>query len=220
MSIIRIKDCVPSNYVSESRDFQLFTRVLDFTQNSIKNNIDSIVDTVDTNTIPSIYLNNLKSKLGFFTRHNYSDATLRKVLLSFPQIIRHKGSSEGIEMCINTFMTVLGVRDGHIVKINENDDYTVEIGLEIDIQDISLLEELLSYVIPTGYFVKFYFYTEATPGEGFPKYRFEQQTHPHYYNTPVVRSEEYTNENENDGYNTVQVTAVYNNEEGDLNNDE
>ena len=60
MSLIRTKNSVPQVYVSESRDFQLFTRVLDFVQNGLKFDIDSIVNVVDTQLIPTNYLDNLK----------------------------------------------------------------------------------------------------------------------------------------------------------------
>ena len=73
MAVIRMKNNIPSPYVSESRDFQIFMRVLDFVQNSIKFDIDSISNIIDTDIISGDYVENLKSKIGFFTENIYSD---------------------------------------------------------------------------------------------------------------------------------------------------
>lgn len=228
MSIIRAKNCVPQTYVSGSRDFQIFTEVLDFVQNGIKYNIDSITDTLDTETIPSEYLQNLKSKLGFFSTYLYEDSTLRKILESFPYIIKHKGSELGIHMCINTFMNILGLREGHKVEIvnrheedSENqDDYTIIIGIESTIEDTTILEDMLSYVLPIGYFVKFYFYKDSdnnpegdtyidsyhiiTPENHSPEGHLDDWEE----HTSTLRSGEFIGI-ENDTYNTVQLSTVY-----------
>ena len=222
MSIIRIKNNVPQNYVSESRDFQIFTRVLDFVQNGIKFNIDSITDIIDTEEIHGEYLERLKSKLGFFSNSRYDDATLRKILSAFPYIIRHKGSEEGIHMCVNTFMNIIGVRESHTVEVYNNDeenDHTILIGLESNITDINVLKDLLSFVVPTGYFVKFYFYKEPDIKDEGDKYR---DTHTilkgnnsQLRSTPEVPEVD-IKEDENtditpidDIYNTVQLSTVY-----------
>jgi len=84
MSVIRNKNNVPEIYVSESRDFQLFTRVLDFVHNSIKFDTDSILNVISTDDIQEGYLERLKSKLGFFTKNYYPDEELRLALCAFP----------------------------------------------------------------------------------------------------------------------------------------
>ena len=48
MGIFRAVDNVPSVYSTESRDFQLFLRVLDFVQNSIKYDIDTMIYSLST----------------------------------------------------------------------------------------------------------------------------------------------------------------------------
>lgn len=162
MAIIKTKNMVPQVYVSESRDFQLFTRVLDFTQNSIKFDIDAITDVIDTETIHSDYLDRLKSKLGFYTSNVYDNRTLRIVLSAFPHIVRYKGSEEGIVRCVNTFLKIIGVNEDFKVDIYNAHDtypYTIRVGIKSHIQDLRVLKDMLSYVVPTGYLTEIYFYS-------------------------------------------------------------
>lgn len=165
MSVFRAKNETPQVYTSESRDFQILLRVLDFVQNSIKYDIDSITDIIDTDDISGYYLDRLKNKLGFFTNNYYDDDTLRIALNAFPHMIRYKGSIEGVERCVNTFLNIIGVRDGcRIEVINDRNDpyntYRLRIGLKSRVQNISILKDMLSYILPTGYFVEIYFYQE------------------------------------------------------------
>ena len=165
MPIIRTKNNVPQVYVSESRDFQIFTRVLDFVQNGLKFDIDSMVNVLSTNDISEEYIEYLKSKVGFFSDRFYDDTTLRKTLSAMPHILKHKGSKLGVEMCINTFLNIVGFRRGHIVSIYNNDTdypYTIRIGIEGNEINTDILKDMLSFVIPTGYFVEFYFYTSVS----------------------------------------------------------
>lgn len=164
MAIIRTKNNVPQVYVSESRDFQLFTRVLDFVQNSLKYDIDAMLNSLSTRDIAENYLEHLQSKLGFFTSRHYDDETLRKVLSAMPYIIRNKGSELGIAMCVNTFLNIVGFRKGYTLSIYNNDDiynYTVRVGIEGSEINTDILRDMLSYVIPTGYVLEFYFYTSV-----------------------------------------------------------
>ncbi len=166
MAIIRTKNNVPQVYVSESRDFQLFTRVLDFTQNALKYDIDSMLNVLSTEDISEEHLYYLQSKIGFFTNRAYDESTMRKVLAAMPYIMKYKGSEAGIEMCINTFLNIVGFRDGYLVSIyNENDDanlrYKIRIGIDGNEVNTDILKDMLSYIIPTGYFVEFYFYKDV-----------------------------------------------------------
>jgi hypothetical protein len=169
MSLIRIKDNVPQPYVSESRDFQLFTRVLDFVQNSLKFDIDTMTNVVDTDLISDAYLDRLKSKLGFFTTNVYDDRTLRIVLSAFPYIIKYKGSEEGIKRCVNTYLNIAGVSGGCRIDVYNNDDdypYTVRVGIGGTLTVTNVLKDMLSYVMPSGYGLDIYSYTPiSAPAE-------------------------------------------------------
>ena len=215
MAVIRTKNNVPQVYVAESRDFQLFTRVLDFVQNALKYDIDSMLNSLSTTDIAEEYLDNLKSKIGFFTDRHYDNDTLRKTLSAMPHIIRNKGSELGISMCINTFLNIVGFRKGYTVSIYNNDEqypYTVRVGIEGSEINIDILKDMLSYVIPTGYFVEFYFYTSV----GAPTTSLQFNSQPYvledkdYTFISKVRDAQLDNALDNDTYNTVQTATVYN----------
>ena len=125
----------------------------------------------------------------------------------------------GVVMVINI---IVGFRKGYTVSIYNNDStypYTIRVGIEGNEINIDILKDMLSYVIPTGYFVEFYFYTSVES----PK----SQTH--FNSTPYVlkdkdyklissmRDDEDLDNIDSDirkdinqsTYNTVQLTTVY-----------
>ena len=213
MAIIRTKDNIPQHYVAESRDFQLFTRILDVTQNATKFNIDSILNIIDTSTIPACYIDRLKSKLGFFTPHYYDTDTLRNILLSFPSIMKHKGSEIGIEKCVNVFLNTIGIEKGSKIDIyNEHDiyPYTIRIGVNTEISNTLALKDMLSYIIPTGYFVEIYYYENTKS----PALHTELNTKKYVLpvaddEKSIVRYNPFPDEMKNSTFNTVQLSTVY-----------
>lgn len=216
-----MKNNIPQPYVSESRDFQVFMRVLDFVQNSVKFDIDSMTSIIDTDAIPGAYVDRLKSKVGFFTNNIYSDDTLRKVMSAFPHIVRYKGSEEGIVRCVNTFLNIMGIKEGCVIDIYNNDSeyqYTVRIGINNGNIDTTLLYDMLAYVLPTGYFVEVYFYegTDISTTKGILSSRIVSLTPTEVLNTQVRTkkvpddSVEVGNNNEEHRVlNTVQLSTVY-----------
>lgn len=161
MSIIRIANLLPEIYNSESRDFQLFTHILDLVQNSIKFDIDHIIKVINTEEIPSEYLYNLQTKVGFLTNNIYPEGELRFILSAFPWLIKYKGSKQGIILSVNAFLKARGVHGTPLVEINNHPDYTIKIGINTDKIDTTLLEDVLSYVIPSGYLYEIYFYKDT-----------------------------------------------------------
>lgn len=220
MALFKIKDNIPQNYISESRDFQVFIRILDSVQNSIKFDIDSMTNILDTSLIYSNYINNLKTKLGFFTQKYYNDDVLRVVLSAFPHIIKHKGSELGIIKCINTFLNALKLPIEYKVNIYNKDEgfgeHVIRIGINQNNVDITLLEDMLYYILPPGYFIEIYMYSESTidPTQLTFKSR-ATALYPIEYENTSIRSEIVNNEEsfesnlKNDLYNTVGLTTVY-----------
>lgn len=92
MEILRTQNLVPSVYENESRDFQLIGRIFDVVFNSVRNDIESMTDIVDTGRCRLSTLSLLKDKLGFFTDERYADDVLRYLLYSFSNLIREKGT--------------------------------------------------------------------------------------------------------------------------------
>ena len=213
MAIVRTKNYVPDVYVSESRDFQLFLRVLDFVQNSLKYDIDTMLCSLSTQDIPGQYLERLKSKLGFYTNHTYEDDSLRIALSVFPFIIRYKGSKEGIVRCVTAYLNHLGIRGNSKVDIyNEHSKYpyTVRIGLPTNLKDTTLLMDLLSYILPAGYFVEITFYKDIEFNPTVTSFvsNFNYGKVDELGNTTVRGSID--SDLENTTYSTTQLGMVYN----------
>ena len=173
MAVFKYKNNVPDVYPNESRDFQLICNVFDLTQNSIKYDIDSMLNILDTNLCPEKLLPLLQTKLGFISNYNLSAKQLRIVLKAFPYLIKNKGSTKGIQQTIQTFLktqnifgnvqidyenkgTSLTYHDGRTVYLENI--YEVNIGLQTKLLDVSLLTELLKFIIPAGYILRYYFY--------------------------------------------------------------
>lgn len=161
MDIIRIANLLPEIYNSESRDFQLFTHILDLVQNSIKFDIDHITKIINTEEMPSEYLDNLQTKVGFLTNNAYTEDELRFILSAFPWLIKYKGSKQGIILCVNAFLKTRGVHGTPLVEINNYPNYTIKIGISTNRIDTALLEDVLSYIVPSGYLYEIYFYKDT-----------------------------------------------------------
>lgn len=164
MSVFRIQSNVPERYVNESRDFQLIGRLYDCIINGIKVDVDSIENIIDTNSCSGSLLQLLQSKVGFFTSVAITTEDLRIVLDAFPRMIKNKGSLLGIKQAINTFLKVKHLKTGAYLTVTneastEEDRYTINIGVESEIIDTSILDALFYYVLPSGYIVNYTFYT-------------------------------------------------------------
>ena len=176
--LIRTQDKVPSIYVDESRDYQVLCRAYDIPFNGVKYDVDSMLSILSASKIRNNMLSLLQSKLGFFTNKNIDDLSLRYILGAFMTAVKHKGSLTAVRQIINIWLKTLHLETNVSVNIFnaeggtlgdvEINPYTIAIGTESSPRDYSLLKELLSYVVPAGYELYFYFYstlktTEDTP---------------------------------------------------------
>lgn len=164
MSVFRIQDHSPDVYVRKSRDYQLFSALFDCLNGGIKNDIDSILDILDTNQCNERLIPYLQTKLGFFTKLKIPTEKLRTILKAFPTIVRNKGSKRGIEQAVEVFLKVEKI--DAIVKVlilnktldenyQEINTYKVLISTNKKIDNYDILKEILRYVIPAGYLVEF-----------------------------------------------------------------
>lgn len=217
MPIIRFKNKVPEVYISESRDFQIFIRILDIIQNSIKLDIDNMSNILSTEDISDVYIENLKSKIGFYTNKTFADNSIRLALAAFPYIIKYKGSYKGIVRCVNTFSKIMGITTEPKINIynyyeeNPEYNYTIRIGIKHKKLDTQLLDELLKYVVPTGYIVEIYFYEDTS----IPNIDMAFTDIPYQYKTTglelmsVRENKSNTNNIDSKYFNTVQSSVIY-----------
>ena len=154
-----LQDNVPSVYMEESRDFQLLLRLIDLTNRGIKFDIDSMISLTNPMKIKSEFLNLYATKVGFFPKRSIDENTLRYILSAFPYIIKNKGNKQGIQQAVATILKAekhpLAVEDIDVViKTMEDNNpvYTIIIYVPIELTYNKVaLEELLAYVIPTGF---------------------------------------------------------------------
>lgn len=159
MSIFRLQNNTPEVYVNNSRDFQLLCRAFDCINAGVRSEINSMATVVDTNTCINRVIQLLQTKLGFFTTNQYNDDDIRTILQGFVQMVRNKGSKKGIEYAVYAYLRTKKIIASAEVSI-DNDSHIVRIGMNTAPIETKLLEEILSYIIPTGYFVSFEFYNK------------------------------------------------------------
>lgn len=162
-NIFRLQENVPEAYIKGSRDFQLLCNIFDVMNSGIKYDIDSIRDVTDTTYCHENLLEYLKTKLGFNSKVKFNNTQLRQILQAFPSIIKYKGSKKGILYCIYTYLNIIGINtevnvDIVNVDVVNGDNYVVNVSLQTPGRDLTVLKELLKFVIPTGYNVHFSFY--------------------------------------------------------------
>lgn len=165
MNRVSIKKSVPEIYVKESRDFQLLCDLFDLVNSGVKFDIDTITHLSDTQLCRDSMLRFLQEKLGLSFRNSVTDETLRRILKCFPFIIRNKGTRRGIAEMVSLFLNIV-YSDGsyEIVIENTNDNsnletmglgnYVIAIITSVEdacLKELDILDDLLKYVIPTGY---------------------------------------------------------------------
>ena len=160
--MIKTQNLVPKVYYDESRDFQVFGRVLDVVANYYKQNVRDEYLTED-----SRMLQLLARTMGFDLVHEYSLSDLRKVCSAFRGILRKKGSLSAIEDCVRLLMSAQGISGEVTVSRSASDPYAIVVGFPSkNVDDIVLLEDLMEYVLPAGMTFDYtYSSTQATSTE-------------------------------------------------------
>ena len=160
MATVRTINRVPQIYVDRSRDFQLLCNLFDLVNNGVKFDIDTITTVNDTSRCRETMLPLLQHKLGFFTDIKITDNILRSILKVFPYIVRYKGSKKAVIDCINLFMYVNQSQGKFYTNITNYEgltgEYNIKCSITSDIiRNVDILDALLYYVIPSGYFVTY-----------------------------------------------------------------
>ena len=172
MNLFRLQNNTPPIYTDESRDFQLFCRLYDCINAGMKFDVDQITGILNAFTCRNTLLPLLQTKLGFFTNMTVEDVTLRYILDAFPDLLKKKGSLQGIQQAINVFLKTYGVRTDVVVwKYQEGgehsynikaDEHTIIISINNSFKNTKVLEELFRYIFPVGFQFQFFFYNEAS----------------------------------------------------------
>lgn len=159
MGIFRLQDNTPSVYTERSRDFQLLCHAFDCVNASVRSEINGMTTILDTQTCINRVIQLLQTKLGFFTTYDYNDDDIRMVLIGFAEMVRNKGSKKAIEEAINVFLRISKINSIGKVIVNNN-IHTIQIVLKVEPINTTILDEILRYIVPTGYDVVYYFSKE------------------------------------------------------------
>lgn len=200
--IIRFENNVPDNYLVGSRDYQALLRLFTFGISSVKFDVDNIRYVNDASHINSRLLNLLKLKVGFFTKEEFKDQYIREVLKVFSLIVKKKGTRQAIYDAINLYFRACRYNGDYVVEINNKDSiqpYMIRIGVTKESNDILLLEEILKYILPTGYLYEVFKYSTA-------KYR------SNYYSQDIVTLsvvDDYNGSNIHNNISNVFIKKLY-----------
>lgn len=154
--MIRTETQVPSTYSIRSRDFQLLERVFDTVFNSSKTYADTIKNCggINKNTDKRL-LDLIARTLGFESKREYDTQDLYVLCNDFKSIIKDKGTKRAIENCVRVLLNAQNLSESFTVSI-DNSRYEVDVYVSKNLQDIALLEDMLEYVLPIGYYLNIF----------------------------------------------------------------
>ena len=152
--MFRTQNNVPKVYVEQSRDFQLFCRLLDLTVDSVKYDIAHMTDSLTPRFVNNRFLILLAHRVGFFTNKPIDDNVLRYIISTFSYAVRNKGSIIGIKTAIVAVLRAEN-NDSEPTVMIDNATHTILIYTEDAIINTVALNEYLKYIIPSGFEVKY-----------------------------------------------------------------
>lgn len=148
--MIKLKDYTPEIYYKESRDFQLLGRLYDLVLNSVKTEADLLYNLpLSTNSNEKL-LDLLALTLGFKPKHQYNASQLRAVCSVFPEILKHKGSIKAIKIACEALFHSMDISQSLNYDFTGEDNTKLNLYISKDFGDITILNDLLSYVLPAG----------------------------------------------------------------------
>ena len=157
--ILRLDQRVPRVYVEESRDMQTLLRLLTIAVSNAKYNIDSITYANNAYLINNRLLKLLQTKVGFYTKKEFTDDEIRYTVNVFSYLVRNKGSFRALNEAVRLFFQINNITGKSKIDIN-NEQHTIDVYLMIQPRNIDLLVEIFRYIMPPGYIVGVHFYNE------------------------------------------------------------
>ena len=146
--MIKLQDLTPSIYYNDSRDFQFMGRLYDIVLNHIKTNADNLYNLPIGKNMNEKLLNLLSLTLGFKARHNYNSTQLEAICSVLPLILRNKGSLNAVIIAVTALAHAEGIRQALDYYVDPKKSITLY--LPEQLTDLSLLQDLLVYILPAG----------------------------------------------------------------------
>ena len=149
--MIKLQNLTPEVYYKESRDFQLLGRLFDLVLNAVKTDTDLLYNLPLSTNSDEKLLELLALTLGFKPKHQYNAKNLKAVCSVFSEILRNKGSIKAIKIACEALFSAMDISqklDYDFTKGKDNTELNLYIAQEFG--DITLLNDLLSYILPAG----------------------------------------------------------------------
>ena len=147
--MINVQKMVPEVYYNRSRDFQLFGRLYELIFNYIKNNTMAIKDMNENLNPNQNILELVCNTLGFVTTHSYSNDQLSALCSIFLNCIKSKGTINAIKLLIEMVCNVENSKFKPDVNYDFDKDY-IYIIIPSDVTDLTLVRDVLKYIMPAG----------------------------------------------------------------------
>lgn len=149
--MIKLQNLTPEVYYKESRDFQLLGRLFDLVLNAVKTDTDLLYNLPLSTNSDEKLLELLALTLGFKPKHQYNARNLKAVCSVFSEILRNKGSIKAIKIACEALFNSMDISQQLDYDFTKDKD-NIELNLYIaqDFGDITLLNDLLSYILPAG----------------------------------------------------------------------
>lgn len=171
--IIRTQEMLPEVYSDESRDFQVFTKLMDAVYNQSQFDTSSMLHSYDPANIRSNLLELFADKYGIdlADAETLSDEEIRAIMQGLPYMMRNKGNLSAIESLINIYFKLYHISGDYEIRIEngkaavydiELSDHTIMLGLETLSKSTKLLDIISKYILPPGYSFFVYFYTKMS----------------------------------------------------------
>ena len=144
--MIKFREQVPSIYSNASRDFQYLGWLIDIVLNSVKHNVDDMYNLPNTRADTKL-TELLAMTLGFKVKRNYDQKQLNALVAVLPRILKYKGTKIALDITLNALINASGAV-GDALSDVENGELKIKLPKELI--DISLLTDLLPYILPAG----------------------------------------------------------------------
>jgi hypothetical protein len=149
--MIKLQNYTPEVYYKESRDFQFIGRLFDLVLNAVKTDTDLLYHIPLSTDSDEKLLELLAMTLGFRPKHQYNARQLKAVCSVFAEIIRYKGSIKALKIACEALFNAMDISQALDYNFTNGKDKT-ELNLYIpsEFEDITILTDLLTYVLPAG----------------------------------------------------------------------
>lgn len=150
--MINFYDQVPTIYVSASRDFQYLSWLINIVLNSVKHNVDGLYNLPNTKTDLRL-AELLAMTLGFKLKRNYDKDQLVALVSAIPSLLKYKGSLKAVAIAVHVLVAASGAAgdfDPNPESFLEVKNGTLVITLPKTLVDITLLNDILLYILPAG----------------------------------------------------------------------